>query len=255
MGFNTWLKQDGYLLFVHPRGWRQLNSKVGRLMKSKNIIYLNMNSLKMGIKTFKCSTDYDWYLIQNTSEKAKTKVNDYNNEEYEIYITPDIPFIANHSIPQVNKLLRGVEKKKTKQTKQKKFDNGFINDQSSYEPRRKWMSKTESNEYKYPCIYSINKKNEASLKWSKINDKGHFGVSKFIFSNGYGSIRDSKGEYGLTQWAYAIKCKSEEEMDEVEKAYNSAAFNNIVDAIQLTSNKYNYKVIKLFKRNFWREFV
>ena len=65
---------------------------------------------------------------------------------------------------------------------------------------------------------------------------------------------DFDGDYGLTQWAYAIKC-NKEDMNDVEKAYNSDKFKNIVDAINLTSNRYNYNVIKQFKNNFWKEFI
>jgi len=41
-----WLNINGLLLFVNPRGWRQINSKVGNIMKSKQILYLNMNDVK-----------------------------------------------------------------------------------------------------------------------------------------------------------------------------------------------------------------
>ena len=47
----------------------------------------------------------------------------------------------------------------------------------------------------------------------------------------------------------------EADMNDVEKAFNSEEFINIVDAINLTSNKYNYNVIKLFKKDFWKEFL
>ena len=116
------------------------------------------------------------------------------------------------------------------------------------------MSGIQNAEFKYPCVYSINAKNVVSSKWSKINTKGHFGESKFIFSNGNGYVKDCDGMYGLTQWAYAFKC-SKEDMDNVEKAFNSEEFNSMVDAINLTSNKYNYNVMKLFKKDFWKDFL
>ena len=87
-----------------------------------------------------------------------------------------------------------------------------------------------------------------------INNKENFCITKFIFSNGNGTFKDFDGDYGLTQWAYAIKC-NKEDMNDVEKAYNSDKFKNIVDAINLTSNRYNYNVIKQFKNNFWKEFI
>ena len=239
---NEWLIEGGYLLYVHPRGWRQINSKVGNIMKEKQIIYLNMNSVNKGLETFKCATDYDYYLIENTSVYKETKIVDYKNENYQYMINKELKFIPNHSLNEVFDLIHNVE------------DNGFMSSKSVYETRRKWMSKNQSNEYKYPCVYSINSKNVISKKWSNRNDNGHFGITKFIFSNGNGSYKDYNGEYGLTEWAYAIKCKKED-MDNVEKSFNSDKFINIVDAINLTSNKFNYNVIKLFKKDFWEEFI
>jgi len=239
---NILLVKNGLLLYVHPRGWRQINSKVGYLMKEKQIIYLNMNSLIKGLETFKCATDYDYYLIENIEVYKETIINDYENKEYQYLINNKLNFIPNHSLEKVYNLIDVVD------------DNGFMNDQSSYEPRKKWMSEKQTDEYKYPCVYSINSKNIISKKWSNINDKGHFGITKFIFSNGNGLYKDITGEYGLTQWAYAIKCKKED-IDNVEKSFNSIIFNNIMNAINLTSNKYNYNVIKLFKKEFWKEFI
>ena len=239
---NIWLIKKGLLLFVHPRGWRQINSKVGILMKKKQIIYLNMNSVSKGLETFRCATDYDYYLIENIDVYKETNIDDYENKKYQYMINTEFKFIPNHSLNEVFSLIDIVE------------DNGFMNDQSSYEPRKKWMSKSNTDEYKYPCVYSINSKNVISKKWSNRNDCGHFNITKFIFSNGNGYYKDINGEYGLTQWAYAIKCKKED-IDNVEKAFNSNKFNNIIDAINLTSNKYNYNIIKLFKKDFWKEFI
>lgn len=239
---NTWLVNKGYLLYVHPRGWRQIKNKTGELMRKKQIVYLNMNNLEKGLSVFKCSTDFDYYLIENTAVYKKTIINDYNDMEYEYLINDKLQFIPNHNIDKVYKLIDPVE------------DNGFINDQSSYEPRKSWMSGIETAEFRYPCVYTINAKNVVSSKWSSANNKGHFGISKFIFSNGNGYVKDSDGKYGLTQWAYAFKCV-EADMNDVEKAFNSEEFINIVDSINLTSNKYNYNVMKLFKRDFWKEFL
>lgn len=241
---NVWLNQKGFLVFVHPRGWRQYKNQTGAIMKSYQIHYLNMNSVAKGIKMFKCSTDYDYYIIEKTPIHKPSRINDYNDEEYDFQISQDMPIIPNHSIKQVMEIL----------TKERSEGNGFICSQSAYEGRRQWMSNTKSQTYKYPCVYSIDAKNVISKKWSSRNDNGHFGIPKFIFSNGNGYHLDYNGEYGLTQWAYAITC-SKDEMKMVETVYKSRNFNNIVDAIRLTSNKYNYNVMKLFKKEFWKEFI
>lgn len=240
---NNWLKQKGYLLFVHPKGWRQIHSKLGCLIKQRQLHYLNMNDVCKGIQTFKCSTDYDYYLLENTPVYKQTIINDYKGDSYEYFFNENTPFIPNHSIQQVMSIMTDTES-----------ENGFINDQSSYEVRKKWMSSQPSDEFKYPCVYSINAKNEISFKWSSRNDKGHFGITKFIFSNGNGFVKDYKGEYGLTQWAYGIVC-SVSDMDTLECVFSTELFRNIVDAIRLTSNKYNYKILKYFKKDFWKDFV
>ena len=243
MSIEKWLVINGYLLFIHPRGWRQIKNKTGNLMRTKQIIYVNMNDVKKGLEYFKCSTDYDYYLLQNVNINKKTIINDYKNEIYEYFINEDVKFIPNHSFNEVFKIIDN-----------NVVDNGFLNNQSSYELRKKWMSNVKSDVYKYPCIYSINSKNIASLKWSSQNDKGHFNVTKFIFSNGSGYIHDLDGTYGLTQWAYAIVC-DKKDIKKVEQSFNSNDFLNVIDAIQLTSNKYNYNIIKKFKKDFWKEFI
>lgn len=75
---------------------------------------------------------------------------------------------------------------------------------SNYGADKKLVSKNKNNEFKYPVVYLIKKNNELSLKYSNTNEKGYFGKSKFIFSNGAGFYCDKNGEYGLTQWAYCV---------------------------------------------------
>lgn len=239
---TDWLIKDGYLLFVHPRGWRQLNNKTGILMRKKQILYLNMNDVKEGKKMFDRSTDYDFYLLENKDVYKETIINDYNDNEYTLSLK-NKSFIPNHSMKEVYSLIDYVDD-----------DNGFLCSKSIYETRKKWMSNTKNEEHIYPCIYSIDSNNNPSLKWSSRNDKGHFGISKFIFSNGNGYIKDINGKYGLTEWAYAIICK-EKDMDDIEQVFKSKKFRDIVDAIRLTSNKYNYVVLKIFKKYFWKEFI
>jgi len=119
------VKNKCYLLYIHPRGWRQINSKIGKLIKQKQIIYLNMNGLKKGLELFKCSTDFDYYLIQNTNTYKLTFINDYKNNDHKLYISNNLKFIPNHSIEDVYTLIND-----------KQLNNNFINDQSSYEPRK-----------------------------------------------------------------------------------------------------------------------
>jgi hypothetical protein len=70
-GLQEWIIQNGYLLYVHPAGWRKPNSyiinkkKLSDLMKKDNdMLYLEIHNTKDGMKIFNCGTRYDWYLIK-----------------------------------------------------------------------------------------------------------------------------------------------------------------------------------------------
>jgi hypothetical protein len=238
---NSWLKKDGYLVFVHPQGWRQLNNKIGLQMLSKQLLYLNMNDVNEGVHVFRCSTTFDYYVLQNCDVHKDTLVNDYKNNEYN-YNLSNMKFVPNHSIVQVNKYIDYSDK------------HGIIKDRSIYGTEKKWMSKTKNEIFKYPCVYSINKNNEISFRYSNVNDKGHFGISKFIISNGSGFYKDIEGQYGCTEWSYYIKC-NQDDMDNIEKCLNSDEFKNLIDAVKLTSNKYNYSILQYLKYRFWCEFI
>ena len=66
------LLKNGYIVFIHPQGWRQLDNKIGKIMLSKQILYLNMNDVNKGLEIFGCSTTFDYYLLQNTDITKKT---------------------------------------------------------------------------------------------------------------------------------------------------------------------------------------
>ena len=240
LSLNKWVKYGGYLIFVHPQGWRQLDNKTGRLMLSKQIIYLNMNDVNTGKKVFNCSTTFDFYIMNNITVNHKTLINDYHNVEY-MYNLKDVKFIPNHSLDTYNNYID--------------LNNtyGILNDRGNYGADKKWMSLIKTDEFKYPCIYSINKDNELSLRYSKINNKGHFDIRKFIISNGSGYHKDYNGTYGCTQWAYYILCKLED-FDDILKCFKNKQFLNLIDSVKLTSNKYNYVILKHLKKEFWRDF-
>lgn len=80
------------------------------------------------------------------------------------------------------------------------YDNddkiNVIESRSAYGHNKKWVSKYETKTYKYPVVYSVNKKNELTLQYSSIYSNGHFGISKVIFGSGAtGFVTDKDGLY------------------------------------------------------------
>jgi hypothetical protein len=241
LALNKILKENGYLVYVHPSVWRQIEHPCLKLIKEKQLIYLEIHNVDDGLKTFKCSTRYDWYILCNKKCIDKTIIKDEEGIINKINLNK-WNFIPNKMFNDINKII----------TNNDKLDINYY--RSNYGADKKWISNVKTKTHIHPCIYSINKMNIPNLKYSNINTNGHFNLCKFIFSNGAGFICDYNGIYGLTQWAYCIY-DIKENLPLIEKAFRSEKFNKIKEAIQLDSSTYNIKVMKLFKKDFYKEFI
>lgn len=239
------LNDDGYLLPIHPCGWRDVNGVLKKIFdynKARNLIYLNMNSYREGKKYFNCYTNYDYYLLKNTlTNNNITKINDFDNLEYDINLN-EWDFIPSGMFSEINKLLKSDEL------------TNVIHDRSVYETRSKYLSKTKKDIYKYPIVYVITKKDGVKLLYS-CEDRCHFGIPKVIWSNGMGTypVIDKKGKYGLTQFAYAI-VDDVDNLNDIKKALENPYFIKLMSyCIFGKLEKYNYKVIALFKKDFYKK--
>ena len=236
------ISENGYLLFVHPSLWRQMDHKLQNHMMQRQIIYLEMHNEKDGLKTFFANTRYDWYLLQNKKNTDLTTVKCDDGNICKIDISK-MKFIPNNDIELILKLTSSNDKVH------------ILHSESFYEPRKKWMNGEKTDVYKYPCIYSINKKNIASYKYSSVNNKGHFRVPKIIWGGGAtGFIIDTEGEFGMTQWASAI-------VDNIDNLYliydamTSDRFNNLIKSISVSKQEINYKILREFNKDFYKEFL
>ncbi len=237
---DEWLNKDGFLLYVHPALWRQIDHPLFNKIKNKQMIYLEIHNVSDGLKMFKCSTRYDWYLLKNIENTKSTLVKSEDGLIENIEINK-VNFIPNSMFHYIYQLCSSDEKIE------------ILYSTSVYDVRRKYMSHTKSKEFCKPCIYSINIDNKPSLKWSS-EDKGHFDIPKFIFSNGAGFIVDKKGKYGLTQWSYAI-VDDILKLDIYEKIFKMKKFNDVIKAIHLDSSSYNIKILKQFNKKFYEYFI
>ena len=132
-----------------------------------------------------------------------------------------------------------------------------IHSYSSYETRKEYMSREKANTNIYPCVYTVQKDETINLFYSNTNKNGHFGVPKVIWSNGKASnpIIDKDGKYGLTQFAYAI-VDDVENLENIKKAMCSDKFQNFMKSCDMNSgNRFNRKVLSMFKKDFWKEFI
>ena len=244
---------DGYLLLVHPSGWRSpegVFKQVKDLIMSKNLKYLSMNDFKKGQETFKVGTNFDFYVLKNNSSKNNiTVITDINGKTYNKNIT-GWGFIPSGGFEEFEKILAVNDEERV----------DVLYDRTLYGTDKLNMSIKKTDVYRYPCVYTITQRDGvkffySSIKHPKTEKKDMF-VPKVIWSNGLGTepIIDSKGEYGLTQFAYAI-VDDISNLSNIQAALDSPKFIELMTYVKFQNNKYSYKVISLFKKDFWKKFI
>jgi hypothetical protein len=129
---------------------------------------------------------------------------------------------------------------------------------SSYHTQREFMSKEETTYNIHKCIYTVKKGDIPTFWYSNTNKNGHFSIPKLIWSNGriisVGSIIDYKGEYGLTQFSYAV-VDDPENLGHIKKAFDSTKFRDMMEKCSVANMSINRKIISTFKKDFWKEFI
>ena len=253
--YEELLKDKGYLLFVHPSGWRDIDGDYRNIyiyIKNNNLIYLSMNTYDDGKRVFGgAGTNFDYYLVQNIKTNNNlTFINDIDNKEYKINLN-DLDFIPSGKLSLFQKLLTKKEKVNVLYER-----SMYGTDKNNMMLQNKENVKIKNDIFKYPIIYSITQKDGCNILYSK-EKKGHFGIPKVIWSNGAGTypIIDEKGKYGLTQFAYAI-VDDKQNLQKIKDAMSSERFINLMKYLAFKeNNKYNYKIIALLKKDFYKYFT
>jgi hypothetical protein len=243
------LKKNGYICFVHPNGWRKPNTEKGKfyglfekMTKENTMLYLEIHDVKDGMKQFNCGTRYDWYILQKKkNENHKTKILDQNKVLYEINLNK-YNWLANCELELIDKLIANENEEKCQ----------IIQSMSAYEPRKKWISKVETEEFKYPVVHSTPKEG-VRFVWSNRNDNGHYGIKKVIFGDSgiYNPILDIDGKYGMTQHSMGIIINNIKEGEKICKILSSVIFGKILKACLWSSFAIEWGMFKDFKNNFY----
>lgn len=245
------LSEGGYLNIIHPSGWRNIDGdfkNVQNLIKSKDVLCLEIHNEKDGLKTFGAETRYDFYCLRNTNTGNHNTTIKYQDGTIENVDIKNMEFIPNEKFNIFKNLIAKVGEDKV----------NILYSRSSYGTDKKNMANEKSNEFKYPCIYTIKKGDIPTFKYSNLNDKGHYGVPKLIWSNGrvssVGSFIDMNGEYGLTQFSYGIIDEPKNLLN-IKKAFDTKRFRDLMEACAMSDMSINRKVIATFRKDFWKEFI
>jgi hypothetical protein len=247
------IKPNGYIVFVHPGGWRKPNTDKGRfnglfkkLTEENQLLYLDINNFEKGKEVFNCGTRYDWYIMKACRPTSKTEIKDENGEVFTLDLKK-YKWLPNSNIILTNKLLHNnIEEKCV-----------IIQSMSAYEPRKSWMSDTENAKFKYSCIHATNKSGRRFM-YSSTNTRGHFGIPKIIFGDSGISnpLIDIEGNFGMTQHAMGIQVYNIEEANYLVKALTSEKFSEYLKKSCMWSTfGIEWSMFKDFKRNFYKEFL
>ena len=243
------LKNDGYICFVHPNGWRKPNTEKGKFyglfqkMTSENtMLYLEIHDTKDGMKQFNCGTRYDWYILQKKkNQNYKTIILDEKNVSHEINLTK-YNWLANCELELIDKLIASKNENKC----------NILYSRSAYGADKKWISKVETKEYKYPVVHSTPKDGHRFV-WSNTNDNGFYGTKKVIFGESgiNNPIIDIDGKYAFSQGAMAIVIDDIKEGEKLAKFLSTPIFNKIIKACLWSSFRIEWGMFKDLKKNFY----
>jgi hypothetical protein len=250
--FEKWLLKDGYLVYVHPSGWRKPPSEKSKyvdlfdLMTHQNqMLYLEIHNTEDGMKVFKCGTRYDWYLIQKKKATKKTEVKDEQGKKIILDLTK-WKFLPNYNIYSVKNII----------AKNKDLTVSILYSTSNYETRKKWVNEKKTLLFKYPLIHSTTKKGIRYM-YSKTNKNGFFGIPKVIFGESginQSAILDLTGKYGMTQQAMAIT-DTKVNLPKIKKTIESNEFQEILNACSWSNFRIDWRLFTYLKKDFWKQFI
>jgi len=245
------LKEGGFMCLIHPSGWRNITGKfkdVQEVIRSKKVSFLSIHNEKDGMETFGAETRYDYYVLQNVDNDGSETMVRFQDGQVKNIVLDNMDFIPNGGIDLLNTLLA----KEGEETVE------LLYSRSGYGTDKLHTSKEQNDEFTHPVVYTVDYLSQPTFYYSSTNQNGHFGKPKVIWSNGrissIGNYIDETGEYGLTQFAYAI-VDEVENLENIKKALDSKKFKNLMELCAVGQLTVNHKVVAKFKKDFWKEFI
>jgi hypothetical protein len=243
-------KEDGFIAAIHPSGWRssgKIFEEAKKVLRNKQIKYLEIHDEADGLKTFKATTRYDWYILKNEPINSHTNIVDKNGKLCEVMLS-DLTCIPNCMIEKVVSMIAKGKEKPVE----------ILHSFSAYESRKDWISQEKSNVFKYPIVYSTPIE-KPTIWWSSTNRNGHFGVSKIILNpcRPIGYVIDANGEYGMSQFCVGIvgDQKYLDMVASVLKNQKTNGFAEFMESCHFTDKIFNKDIIGTFRKDFWKEFL
>jgi hypothetical protein len=239
-----------YICLITPCGWRNSEgeyAKLGERIKSLQLHYLEMHDSSDGLKTFGAGTSYDWYVLEKVPYYKKTKIKCQDGTVVDLNLS-EWKFIPSGKFEEIKCLLAKKDEEKLE----------IIYSRSAYGSDKSHVQKEKDSKHPYPVVHNVRTDGQLSLIYSSHKNNGHFGVPKIIFGRRQcGTFVDKKGIYGLSQDCRGMLGQIDD-LDKINEALNNPKFIEICKYLSLNStakDKYDHRILRLFKKDFWKEFL
>jgi hypothetical protein len=261
------LREEGYLLFVHPALWRKppsersvVSTLFNKMTRDNHMIYLDIHSKLDGKRDFGVQTRYDFYLIQKrrpTLGSDFTIVKDQEGYIHQLDLSLWRFFLPNHSFELIQPLL-------TEQEQEQEQEQCYVIFSRSQfgSDKKTQVQSTEDETHKFQLIHST-PIDGPRIYWSSTRDDQPFvpmfGVPKVIFGeSGINDvILDEEGKYGMTQGAIGLKIPVPRVREGalMKKALESTVFNRILDAMSFSNFRIDWRMFLYFRPDFYKDIL
>ena len=224
------LKNDGYLLYIHPPNWRKPEHKTGKIMLSYDILELYIYDIKTTSKIFNCNVRVDWYLLKKSSNNIETNIMDETNILSKINIK-QLNFIPNAGMKIINKLLTlNIEK---------------LDIIRSHEiiSNHKELKDKETNIYKYKILTNLNNKEKRIKYLNKCHSKHSNKKVIMSYSLNLYPFYDF-GELSPTEHTFYQAVNNEKEGNNLVNFINSNLFNYVIKYCKWIGYQTDHKIFK-----------
>lgn len=227
------LKENGYLLFIHPLNWRKIGSKIFNEFINRNIYYLKLN---YGSQFFiNVSTKTDYYILKNSNNKHFKTIIDNNNILNNVILSKSLRFIPNIFNEHINSILEKVNKYG------KQYECIISSD---CHKTRSHVNKGETKIFKYP-LYNTSGN---PFEYFSSREHKHQNHKKVILSNsGKLSPFYDNGNYGTTQDSMYILVNTKEEGENIVNTLNSKLFIYLIKICQWGNFRNEVLLFSYFK--------
>lgn len=238
-------KDDGHISLIHPSAWRKPIHKLFPLFQENDLKYLEIHNQKDGQKTFGAGTRYDWYVVKKSPNRGRSVIVDEDGEKV-ICNLAEMGCIPHKNLELFESMLAHKGDRKCE----------VMYSRSAYASDKAWTSFDKGGEFVYPVVHAT-KASGPRIIYSSTSKNGHFGVKKVIMgmASPERGFYDEGGNFGISQNVFSIVVNNNKDGEELENFIKTNNFKTLSSLFQWSGFAVDYRVFRMLRKDFWRDFI